>query len=364
MRVFISYASEDRGAAEQLHYALTAAGHDTFFDRADIKGGADYHQLLRTQVQRSDALVFLVSPHSVAPGKYTLTELQWAEEQWRHPRGRVLPVMLSPVALKDVPGYLKAVSILEAKGDLAAEVAAAVGQLPDQQGTSVTLSLRSALVQPLLDCPQFLRRPRQYLLTRTQREAPLAHAMVTAVVLFAAGLVAALTIGAARGAEISSAVFLSVGTVALWLGYAFFLHGFLYLIGARRGVPYTFAAYLYVMGFLQPVFAAALFLVTAFFPDAVDHRTVSVGFGGSMGANLVAEGRWFGGEAVEYFRVATGSLILSYFAVASAAAHRIATWRGAAASVTSFAFFVVAFFLLYLADSFGGSGVVARLLGG
>jgi len=364
MRVFISYASEDRGAAEQLHYALTAAGHETFFDRADIEGGADYHQLLRTRIQRSDALVFLISPNSVAPGKYTLTELRWAEEQWRHPRGRVLPVQLAPVPLSEVPGYLRAVSILEAKGNVAAEVAAAVAQLPELQGTSVALSLRTALVQPLLDCPQFLLNPRQYVLTRTQREAPLAHALVSATVLFAAGLVVALTIGAAKGAEASSALFLTVGTVLMWLGYALFLHAFLFLFGARRGLPYTFAAYLYVMGFLQPVFAAALFLVSAFFPDAVDHRTVSVGFGGSMGANLVAQGRWFGGEAVEYFRVATGGLILAYFAVASAAAHRIAVWRGVAASVASFVFFVVAFFALYLADSFGGSGVVARLLGG
>jgi hypothetical protein len=364
MRVFISYASEDRSTAEQLHYALTGAGHETFFDRADIEGSADYNQLLRTRIQRSDALVFLISPHSVAPGKYTLTELRWAEDQWRHPRGRVLPVLLGPVPMTDIPGYLKAVSILEPKGNLVAEVATAVAQLPGLQGASIAFSLRSALTQPLVDCARFLLKPGQYLRTHTQGDPPLAHAVGSATVLFAAGLLAAIAIGAAQQADASSSVFLTVGTVAMWLGYAMFLHVFLWLLGARRGLPYTVSAYLYVMGFLQPVFVWALFLVSVFVPDAVTHRTVEASFGGSGAASVFAQGRLFGGDAVAYFRLASGLLILGYFAVAAAAAHRIAVWRGIVASIASFLFFTVGFFLLYVFDSVAGAGIITRLLRG
>jgi hypothetical protein len=159
-------------------------------------------------------------------------------------------------------------------------------------------------------------------------------------------------------------VFLTVGTVAMWLGYAMFLHVFLWLLGARRGLPYTVSAYLYVMGFLQPVFVWALFLVSVFVPDAVTHRTVEASFGGSGAASVFEQGRLFGGDAVAYFRLASGLLILGYFAVAAAAAHRIAVWRGIVASITSFLFFTVGFFLLYVLDSVAGAGIITRLLRG
>ncbi len=364
MRVFISYASEDRRTAEPIHYALTAAGHETFFDRADIDGSADYNQLLRNRIQQSDAMVFLVSPQSVAPGKYTLTELRWAQDQWRHPQGRVLPVLVGAMPMADIPGYLKAVSILEPQGNVAAEVAAAVAQLPGLQVAGAATTLRSALVQPLLDCPRFLSRPRSYVLTRTQKGPPLGQALASATVLFVAGLVAALAIGAAQDAELSTAILLTVGTVTLWLGYAMFLHLFSWLLGARRGLAYTVSAYLYVMGFLQPVFAWALFLVSVFVPDAVAHQTIAAGLGGSMSANLLAEGRFFAADAVALFRGASGCLILAYFAIAVAAAHRLPVWRGIAASVASLLFFVFAFVLLYVVDASAGVGIIQRLLRG
>jgi hypothetical protein len=363
VRIFVSYASEDRAIAERIHYALTAAGHETFFDRADIEGSADFHQVILNRIQQSDAMVFLITAHSVAPGKYTLTELKHAEQKWRHPVGRVLPVLADRVTLSDVPGYLKAVSILEPKGDVAAEVVTAVASLADLQITSTALTRRQ-LTQLLTDCPRFLARPRQYVLSRTQRDAPVGHALASSTILFLVGLVAAMAIGARQGAAPDSALFLSVGTPALWLGYAVFLHLFIWMLRARRGVAYTLASYLYVMGFLQPVFAGALFLVTAVFPDAVTYRTVTAGFGGSMGSAVVAGGRWFGGDASTWFRVASGGLILGYFAIAVAAAHRIALWRGILASVLSFVFFTVAFGLLLLADQVFGTGVIMRLVKG
>jgi len=364
VRIFISYASEDRAIAEPIHYALTAAGHETFFDRADIQGSADFHQLILNRIQQSDAMVFLITSSSVAPGKYTLTELRHAEQMWRHPQGRVLPVLAGPVQMAAVPGYLRSVSILEPKGNIAAEVVSAVAPLSALQTAGTTLSLRRAFTEPLQDCPRFLLHPRRYVLARTQMDPPVLHALASATVLFVVGFVAAVAIGATRGAAPVSASLLSLGTVVLWLGYAAFLHPFARLLGARRGLAYTMTSYLYVMGFLQPVFAGALFLVTVLVPDAVAHRTIAAGFGGSMGAYIIAEGRFFGGDASAYFRAASGALILGYFAIAVAAAHRIAVWRGVVASALSLAFFACAFLALLALDRVFGIGVIQRLLAG
>jgi TIR domain-containing protein len=364
VRVFISYASEDRSIAEQVHYALVAAGHDTFFDRSDIDGGAGYHQVILDRIQGSDAMVFLVTSHSVAPGKYTLTELRHAEERWRHPQGRVLGVRADEVPVDRIPAFLRAGSVLEPRGNVAAEVAAAVARLPGLQTSSTAIRLRDVLTRPLIECPQFLRAPGQYVLTRTQREAPLGHALASSTVLFLLGLVAAIAIGAAQRAEPASAIFLALGTVTLWLGYAAFLHVFSWFLGARRGLPFTVTAYLYVMGFLQPVFAGMLFLVTVFVPGAVKYQAVTLGFGGSGAAVVVGQGRLFAHDASLLFRTASGMLILGYFAVAVAAAHRIKLWRGLTASALSFVFFLAGFGVLLLLDQLLAIGIITRLAAG
>jgi hypothetical protein len=51
---------------------------------------------------------------------------QRREPRQRKPDGCVVPVMAQPVEMKDVPSFLKSVTILEPKGNVAAEVAAAV----------------------------------------------------------------------------------------------------------------------------------------------------------------------------------------------------------------------------------------------
>ena len=129
MRIFISHASEDRDIAEEVHMALLGAGHQTFFDKAQLPPGQDYHSRIQAAVMQCDAFVFLISPHSIEPKSYTLTELKIARTRWEHPRGHVLPVMAVPVPYERIPGYLGAVTVLEPEGNLAAEVALAVNAL-------------------------------------------------------------------------------------------------------------------------------------------------------------------------------------------------------------------------------------------
>jgi formylglycine-generating enzyme required for sulfatase activity len=126
MRIFLSYSSKDRKAAESINLALRAQHHAVFFDRSALSPGHEYDNRIREEIERSDLFLFLLSPDSISSGSYALTELEIAEKTWDHPDGKVLPVMLRPTELERVPSYLRAVTILEPDGNMPAAVADAV----------------------------------------------------------------------------------------------------------------------------------------------------------------------------------------------------------------------------------------------
>lgn len=128
-RVFISYASEQDEVARHLELSLKGEGHGVFHARTSLPPGESFDDRIRAAIDNSDVFVFLVSPESVAPGRYTLTELKFAEQKWDHPAGHVLPVVLAPVPKDAMPPYLKSVTWLQPKGNVTAEVAAAVARL-------------------------------------------------------------------------------------------------------------------------------------------------------------------------------------------------------------------------------------------
>lgn len=129
MDIFISYASEQRAIAEEIALALREEGHEPFFDRSELPDGDAYNARIREAISDSDLLVFLVSPEAVSAGRYTLTELRFAEDKWRSPAGRVLPVMVRPTDSALMPAYLRAVVVLRPAGSASAEVVAAVERL-------------------------------------------------------------------------------------------------------------------------------------------------------------------------------------------------------------------------------------------
>ena len=123
MRIFLSYASQDREAAESVSLALAANGHDVFFDRDDLPPGEEFHGRIREAIQRTHLFVFLLSPDAVDAGSYTLNELDFAKKRWAHPSGRILPVLLRPTGLDLVPPWLLSVTLFEPHGNIAAAVA-------------------------------------------------------------------------------------------------------------------------------------------------------------------------------------------------------------------------------------------------
>jgi hypothetical protein len=136
MRIFLSYASEERDTVERAHYALVARGHDVFFDREDLPAGQEYDAAIGKAIDACDLFVFLITPASVETGRYTLTELRLASARWPHPGGVVLPVLLRPTEHDAIPAYLRAVNILEPQGNVAAEIADAVERLVEARAAT------------------------------------------------------------------------------------------------------------------------------------------------------------------------------------------------------------------------------------
>lgn len=129
MKLFLSYDSEQFALAESLNERLQAAGHEVFFDRHDLLAGDPFDARIAAQLAASDAMVFLASTTSVAPGAYALSELKLAEQRWPRPAGRLIGVLLDGLAVGAVPAYLRSVSLLQPQGDVVAEVVHAVAAL-------------------------------------------------------------------------------------------------------------------------------------------------------------------------------------------------------------------------------------------
>lgn len=146
MKIFLSYASEDRTAAEAIHVALCSEGHDVFFDREDLPPGEEFNVRIRRAVECSDALVFLVSPQALDAHSYTLNELTIAEQTFKRASGRVLPVLLRQVDFDHAPAFLKSVTFLQTGGDLPAAVADAVARMARKHGQARMLKAAMALV--------------------------------------------------------------------------------------------------------------------------------------------------------------------------------------------------------------------------
>ena len=132
MNIFISYASEERPMADELAVRLRTEGHTVFLDKDNLPEGEGYDAQIRAAISSCDLYLFLVSPLSIQPGRYTMTELKFAREQFPNPKGRVLPVMSKPTPFSNIPAYLSAITILQPQGSLVAETVAEVDSLVGQ----------------------------------------------------------------------------------------------------------------------------------------------------------------------------------------------------------------------------------------
>lgn len=129
MRIFLSYASQDRPSAEAINRVLLEQGHDVFFDREDLPPGEEFHSRIRRAIEKAHLFVFLVSEDAIDSGSYTLTELDIADKSLRQASGRLLPVLLRPTAVERLPALVKSVTVLDSPGNVPAAVADAVHRI-------------------------------------------------------------------------------------------------------------------------------------------------------------------------------------------------------------------------------------------
>lgn len=126
MRIFLSYAAEQRPLSEEIAIVLRGDGHRVFFDQSDLPPGETYDDRIRASLRDADLVVFLVSKDSLREGRYAQTELAIAQDEWPTPGRRVLPVLLDDTPVAELPAYLRSVTVLRPLGSVAAEIAAAV----------------------------------------------------------------------------------------------------------------------------------------------------------------------------------------------------------------------------------------------
>ena len=129
MRIFASYASEDRAVVEPAVFALRSDGHEVFLDRDDLQQGQSYHDKIQNEIAAADLAVVFASANFMRPGKYTLTELGFIRARWPSPSEVVLPVIVDETPTSELDAYLRAVTILQPSGNLAAEVLGAVRKM-------------------------------------------------------------------------------------------------------------------------------------------------------------------------------------------------------------------------------------------
>ena len=126
MKIFLSHSSKDKDIAEKIFLALLESGHDVFYDRDRLQAGKSYNKTIKSELHASDLLVFLISPNSIKPSSYTLTEIKYAQRKWKHPKNHVLPVMVKNTNYAKIPNYIKAVTVFNPDGNIPAEVASEV----------------------------------------------------------------------------------------------------------------------------------------------------------------------------------------------------------------------------------------------
>lgn len=125
MRIFISYASQDRESAKSIYLVLRDQGQQTFFDRAELPAGDEYHNRIREAIQKAHLFIFLLSPNALDADSYTLEELSIAEKAGV----KLLPVVLREPAMEQIPVSIKNVTFYRPAGNVAASVAAEVHRI-------------------------------------------------------------------------------------------------------------------------------------------------------------------------------------------------------------------------------------------
>jgi len=102
-KIFISYSRKDSADfTDELVAGLELAGFAPFLDRLDISVGEEWEARLGDLIDKSDTVVFVVSPEAVKSERCV-----WEIDKALDRSKRLLPVIYKPVADTDIPEQLR-----------------------------------------------------------------------------------------------------------------------------------------------------------------------------------------------------------------------------------------------------------------
>lgn len=116
MKVFVSHAHEDRGAAREMLYAFRAAGFDVFDPEDDLAPGDNRHARTGDALDAADALVVLISPASMESTQVR-GEISYSLGDARF-EGRLFPVVVVPTDERKIPWILRRLKIVQSSHDV------------------------------------------------------------------------------------------------------------------------------------------------------------------------------------------------------------------------------------------------------
>jgi hypothetical protein len=114
MNVFLSYSEADRKWAEQLRSGLSEAGLEVWNPARDLVPGSNWHLELGKALERSEAMIVLLSPSAVKSSS-VLAEIEYALGAAQF-RGRLISVLLRPT--EEVPWILHNLPFIRATKDI------------------------------------------------------------------------------------------------------------------------------------------------------------------------------------------------------------------------------------------------------
>jgi hypothetical protein len=127
VKVFISYAVQDKDLARDLATRLTEQGYDVWFDEWQVLPGDNFAKRVGEALDESDAMVVLISPAAMQ-SNWVREEINFALGSQRY-AGRLVPVVVEPT--DEIPWILKrlqAVRVGKNRAQVSRRVAAALEQ--------------------------------------------------------------------------------------------------------------------------------------------------------------------------------------------------------------------------------------------
>jgi hypothetical protein len=138
LRIFLSYAHQDRETVELLHEKLSIAHHNVWFDE-ELRGGQQWWDEILARIAGSDLVIFVASPDSFRSRACGL-EVAYASATNR----QIMPIAVRSIDVLDGPDAIQAIQVVGFANPtdddwirLTADIAAArrSGALPDPMPT-------------------------------------------------------------------------------------------------------------------------------------------------------------------------------------------------------------------------------------